>query len=115
MKRLVAVAAIIFIASSVSVASKKQQNPPPSAQQSNPITIPTAPTQTIPSDVSFQLGRQSGKIDDMSSRLDNIEKDVKDISRDIGRLNVYASIASVILLAIIAPLIYEGVKRWIFK
>lgn len=93
--------------------AKSQRNP--SSTQSQPITIPPAPAQTIPSDVSYQLGQQSGKIDDMSKRLDNIEKDIKEISQDTGRLNVYASIAGIILLAIVAPLIYKGIERWVFK
>ncbi len=105
--------ATILLLFPISAISKEQQNP--STTQSSPITIPSAPTQTIPSDVSFQLGRQSGKIDDMSVRLDNIEKDVKEIAKDIGRLNVYASIASVMLLAIVIPLFYKGIEHRFFK
>jgi len=51
----------------------------------------------------------------MSVRLDNIEKDVKEIAKDIGRLNVYASIASVMLLAIVIPLFYKGIEHRFFK
>jgi len=51
----------------------------------------------------------------MSGRLDNIEKDVKEIGKDLGRLNVYASIAGVILLAIVIPLIYKGIEHRFFK
>jgi|SRR5712664_1912931 len=113
MKRVSMAVATIVLLSPTSAISREQQNP--STTQSSPITIPPAPTQTIPSDVSFQLGRQSGKIDDMSGRLDNIEKDVKEIGKDLGRLNVYASIAGVILLAIVIPLIYKGIEHRFFK
>jgi hypothetical protein len=89
-----------------------QQKPPSSASQS--ITIPTSPTQTVSSDVSFQLGQQSGKIDYISKRLETIESDVKAINHDTERLNVYASIAGVLFLVIIAPLAYEGLKRFVF-
>jgi hypothetical protein len=80
-----------------------------------PITLPPAQSQTVTPDVSFQLGQQSGKIDAMTKRLDNIEIDVKEISKDVGKLNVYAALAGIVLLAIIIPLIYEGLKRQFFK
>lgn len=115
MKGLLILVAAILLLVPFNADGNAKKNLPTTQGQSQPITIPPAPTQTIPNDVSFQLGQQSGKIDDMSKRLDNIEKDIKEISQDTGRLNVYASIAGVLLLAIIAPLIYKGIERWVFK
>jgi hypothetical protein len=104
---------MLFLLFSSNTHARTPQDAPANSQQK--ITIPSSSGGTIPQDAMFALGQQSGKIDDMSKRLDNIERDVKEISSDTGRLNVYASIAGVILLAIIAPLLYKGAERWLFK
>jgi len=88
---------------------------PQSKANSSQVTMPPAATQTVPADMSYQLGQQSGKIDAMTKRLDNIEGDVKEIGKDVGRLNVYGSIAGIIFLAIIIPLAIEGLRRQIYK
>lgn len=43
------------------------------------------------------------------------ETDVKNIGKDVGSLNVYDSILGGILILIVAPLIYKGVERLVFK
>jgi len=79
------------------------------------ITLPTPPAPTIPVDAMFAIGQQSGKIDDMSKRLGSIETDIKNISKDVGSLNIYAKILGMILVLIVAPLVYEGIKRLVFS
>jgi hypothetical protein len=80
-----------------------------------PVTLPTSPVPTIPSDAMFTIGQQNGKIDDMTKRIDGLEADVKDVSKDVGKLNVYATLIGGFIVLVIAPLIYEWAKRHFFK
>jgi len=89
------------------------QTTQPQSQQR--ITIPPVAGATIPQDAMYALGQQSGKIDDMSKRIDEIQTDVKNIGADVQKLDVYASIFGAILLVIVAPLVFEGIRRWLFK
>ncbi len=79
------------------------------------ITLPKPPSPTIPTDAMLAIGQQSGKIDDMSKRLDSIESDMKIVSKDVGNLDIYAKILGVIVVLIVAPLVYEGIKRRMFS
>jgi hypothetical protein len=83
-------------------------------RQQPPVTFPSQNIQAIPQDAMYALGVQGGKIDDMSKRLDGIDMNVQSIKTDVDHLDVYASILGVIFLLIVAPLVFEGIRRWIW-
>lgn len=79
------------------------------------IIVPTPLSPTIPQDAMYALGVQGGKIDDMSKRLDVVDQNINEIKTDVDHLDVYASILGLIFGLIVAPLIFEGIRRWVFK
>lgn len=79
-----------------------------SAQEKPGVRLPTPPS-TIPSDVMFALGQQSGQLTGISGRLEKIEGKIEDVQRDVTRINTVGAIAVLLLTVLIGPLV---VKNW---
>jgi hypothetical protein len=77
------------------------------------IAIPSPPTLTVPADVSYALGEQTGKLNDILSRLDKMDPKLEDMRRDVDRLNTIAWLIGGVITLIFAPLIVEKSKDWL--
>ena len=82
-------------------------------KNSTGVQIPPPGSPTIPMDAMFALGQQSGRLDGIDKRLGSIEVDVKDIGRDVSRINFIAWVFGAALTLIIAPIVVTQVNRWI--
>jgi hypothetical protein len=91
--------------------STNAKTPTPRAPQLN---LPPS-TQTVSPEMNYRLGEQSGKLNDILSRLDKMEPSLTELRRDVDRLNTIGLIVSAILTLIVAPLIVGGVNRWLAK
>ena len=103
MSRL-AVALLLIISSAIAQDRSKS---------STGIIIPTPPSPTIPGEAMFALGQQSGRLDGIDKRLGIIETDVKDIGKDVSRINVIMWIVGGFLTLIIAPIIVSRVNQFL--
>jgi hypothetical protein len=82
--------------------------------QPNGISFPTPSSPTIPQDALFALGQQSGRLDAMNERLRSIENDLKEVGKDVTRINTIGSILGLLVVVILGPLAVERLKQ-IFK
>ncbi|SRR6266446_4279975 len=78
------------------------------AQEKPGVKLPPAPS-TIPSDVMFALGQQSGQLSGISGRLEKIEGKIEDVQRDVTRINTVGALAVLLLTVLVGPLV---VKNW---
>jgi hypothetical protein len=82
-------------------------------KNSTGVQIPAPASPTIPADAMFALGQQSGRLDGIDKRLGGIETDVKDIGKDVSRINVVMWIVGGIVTLFVAPIIVARVTQWI--
>lgn len=104
-------AAVFFMLSVLGCCAAQE----PKTNQPAGVSFPTPISPTIPHDALFALGQQSGKIDAIAERLNRIEQDVKDISKDVFWMRTIMLIVGGALTLIIAPIIVAQVNRWIEK
>ena len=76
------------------------------------VQLPQGPP-TIPNDVMFSLGQQSNQLTMISSHLDKVDTKIDGMQNDITRLNTYASVFGVVLLAFCIPLVLLIIGPWI--
>jgi hypothetical protein len=80
------------------------------AQENKPVKLPPSPP-TIPSDVMFALGQQSGQLTGISGRLEKIESKIEDVQRDVTRINTVGGLAALLLTVVLGPLIVYQVRK----
>lgn len=60
---------------------------------------------------SYAMGQHTSRLEDMANRLTDVERDLKNVGKDVQRINVVGSILLSIFTVVVAPVIIYRIQK----